>query len=420
MATVHTLSPNSQEIEVAPKAQDRLFDCAVVGTGPAGMITALALAHAGLDTVLIGPPVNLEDARTTALMDASRQFLENIGIWNDLKAAFTPLEKMRLIDGTDRLIRAPETTFAASELSLPAFGYNILNKDLNRILLELVKSSALIEKVEGTIESVVTAEHEAQMLLQNGNRFKAQVVLGADGRKSVVRQSAGIETKTWQYNQAALVLNLKHDLPHFNISTEFHRRTGPFTMVPLPGKQSSLVYVETPERADALLKMDDAGLARELEKVCQHVLGKLEIISDRQVYPLSGLTAVQMGGHRSLLLGEAAHAFPPIGAQGLNLSLRDIAVATDLLETAKAANGDLGAPELLSKYDRNRKADVVTRTAAVDLLNRSLLTDALPVQALRSVGLYTASRIPMIRRLLMREGIAPSWSLPRLMRAKAS
>lgn len=420
MATVHTLAPNSQEIEVAPKAQDRLFDCAVVGTGPAGMIAALALAHAGLDTVLIGPPVNLDDARTTALMDASRQFLENIGIWKDLKAAFTPLEKMRLIDGTDRLIRAPETTFAAAELSLPAFGYNILNKDLNRILLELVKSSALIEKVEGSIESVVSSEREAQLLLQNGNRFKAQVVLGADGRKSVVRQSAGIETKTWQYNQAALVLNLKHDLPHFNVSTEFHRRTGPFTMVPLPGKQSSLVYVETPERADALLKMDDVRLARELEKVCQHVLGKLEIISDRQVYPLSGLTAVQMGGHRSLLLGEAAHAFPPIGAQGLNLSLRDVAVATDLLETAKAAKGDLGAPELLSKYDRNRKADVVTRTAAVDLLNRSLLTDALPVQALRSVGLYTASRIPMIRRLLMREGIAPSWSLPRLMRAKAS
>ncbi|KZK98473.1 MULTISPECIES: UbiH/UbiF family hydroxylase [unclassified Pseudovibrio] len=399
-------------------SQEKSYDCAVIGTGPAGMIAALALASNGLETVLIGPPVNLNDARTTALMDASRQFLDNIGIWKDLRSAFTPLEKMRLIDGTDRLLRAPETTFSASELDLPAFGYNILNKDLNRVLFDLVNNNELIELVEDTIKNVASNDHKATIELNNTPDISCHVVIGADGRNSVVRRSAGIETKNWKYPQAALVLNLKHDLPHYNISTEFHRNTGPFTMVPLPGKTSSLVYVETPERAEELNNYKDEALEAELEKLSKFVLGSLKLASPRQVYPLSGLTAVHLSGNRSLLMGEAAHAFPPIGAQGLNLSLRDIAVATELLANAKHTKADMGSAELLQKYDRSRKADVISRTTAVDLLNRSLLTDALPVQMLRSLGLYTASRIPLVRRLLMREGIAPSWNLPTLMRAQ--
>ncbi|KZL17553.1 2-octaprenylphenol hydroxylase [Pseudovibrio axinellae] len=400
-----------------PPLQETHFDCAVIGTGPAGMIAALALASNGLRTALVGPPVNLEDARTTALMDASRQFLENIGLWEDLRASFTPLERMRLIDGTDRLLRAPETTFSASELGLAAFGYNILNKDLNHALYRLVNSSEFVVTIEDTIKSVRSNDHKATIELNNTQDLSCQVVIGADGRNSVVRRSAGIETKNWKYPQAALVLNLKHDLPHLNVSTEFHRNTGPFTMVPLPGKSSSLVYVETPERAQELNNYSDSALEAELEKLSKFVLGSIRLASPRQVYPLSGLTASHMSGNRSLLMGEAAHAFPPIGAQGLNLSLRDVAVATELLANAKRTGADMGSSDLLQKYDRSRKADVISRTTAVDLLNRSLLTDALPVQALRSLGLYTASRIPLVRRFLMREGIAPSWSLPRLMRA---
>lgn len=176
--------------------QAKSFECAVVGTGPAGMIAALALAKNGIETVLVGPPVNLNDARTTALMDASRQFLDNIGIWKDLRTSFTPLEKMRLIDGTDRLLRAPETTFDAAELNLPAFGYNILNKNLNRVLFDLVETCDLIERIEGSVKTVTSNDHKASLALADGSTLTCNVVIGADGRNSAVRRSAGIETKT--------------------------------------------------------------------------------------------------------------------------------------------------------------------------------------------------------------------------------
>ncbi|MDD7908793.1 UbiH/UbiF family hydroxylase [Pseudovibrio exalbescens] len=393
------------------------YDCIVVGTGPAGMICALALAAKGINTAIVGPAPNLEDSRTTALMAASKEFLVNIGIWSALEQDFTSLEKMRLIDGTNRLIRARETTFDAAELKLPAFGYNILNKNLNRLLGDLIEQTDNLTHVPGTISAVRSDAKTASVTMAGGAKLQAPLVVGADGRRSVVRECAGIEVETWTYEQSALVLNLAHHLPHYNVSTEFHRETGPFTLVPLPGRESSLVCVERPEEAERLKKLSDEELALELEKICHSVLGKFEVISERQVYPMSGLKALKLAGNRSVLIGEAAHAFPPIGAQGLNLSLRDVAVITDLAERTKKQDGDLGSEDVLKAYEKHRWSDITSRTSAVDLLNRSLLSSALPVQVLRSIGLYTAATISPLRKLLMREGIAPSWRLPRLMRS---
>lgn len=396
------------------------FECVVVGTGPAGMIAALALASRGVRTALVGPAPNMNDSRTTALMAASRDFLENIGIWTALEADFTALEKMRLIDGTTRLIRARETTFDAHELNLPAFGYNILNKNLNRGLEKLIGENRDVTFIEGSVTSVRSSPTEATLTLAGGRTLAAKLVVGADGRKSLVREAAGIDVDTWAYKQSALVMNLSHDLPHYNVSTEFHRETGPFTLVPLPGRESALVCVEAPDVAERLSRLDDETLARELEDIAHSVLGKFKVISERQVYPMSGLKAKRLSGNRSVLVGEAAHAFPPIGAQGLNLSLRDIAVIADLAGKAKAHHQDPGGDDVLARYERQRWSDINSRTNAVDMLNRSLLTSALPIQVLRSIGLYTASTLGPVRRLLMREGIAPTFLLPRLMRRTAS
>lgn len=259
------------------------------------------------------------------------------------------------------------------------------------------------------------AEH-TRLDLDTGGQVSARLVVGADGRNSPVRAAVGIDTKSWRYPQSALIVNLDHDLPHRFHSTEFHTPTGPFTLVPLSGRGSSLVCVESPEVAQELAAMADDALALELERRAHSVYGKMRIAGARQVYPLGGLVATRMGARRAALVGEAAHVFPPIGAQGLNLGLRDVAALVEIVVAARDRGEDIGSDAVLDRYERQRRVDITSRTTAVDLLNRSLLSDLLPVQALRSVGLYLAARVAPLRRMLMREGIAPVLARPKLMR----
>ncbi|MBM22609.1 MAG: 2-octaprenyl-6-methoxyphenyl hydroxylase [Stappia sp.] len=393
-----------------------VHDVAVVGAGPSGLAMAIALARSGLFTVLIAPDVTAEDDRTTALLDSSVEMLKSLDLWERILPHAAPLAHMRIIDGTERLFRAPETVFDASELKLEAFGYNIRNRDLNRILGEAASGTEGLTRIHARFEGLEAGADCTRLDLETGEHVCVRLVVGADGRNSPVRDAVGIDTKTWRYPQAALIVNLDHDLPHRFHSTEFHTPTGPFTLVPLSGRGSSLVCVERPEVAQELAAMDDDTLALELERRARSVYGKMRIDGARQVYPLGGLTATRMGARRAALVGEAAHVFPPIGAQGLNLGLRDVAALVEIVVSARDRGEDIGSDEVLGRYERQRRADITSRTTAVDLLNRSLLTDMLPVQALRSIGLYLASRVAPLRRMLMREGIAPVLARPKLMR----
>ncbi|WP_122520152.1 UbiH/UbiF family hydroxylase [Pannonibacter phragmitetus] len=383
------------------------FDAAVIGAGPSGMAAALLLARRGLRTALVAPEVNTKDARTTALLQASVALLDEIGVWDKLAARSAPLAHMRLIDDTRRLIRAPETTFDASELGLEAFGYNVLNRELNAELEAAVLKADGLTWLKTRLAKLEPAEAEVRLTLEDGTTLTAALAVGADGRTSMVRQAAGIDVREWSYPQMALVMNLEHDRPHGSVSTEFHTPTGPFTLVPLPGRMSSLVCVVTPETATHLKAYEDGALALELERRAHSVLGAFRIASPRQVYPLSGMIAKKAAANRCALIGEAAHVFPPIGAQGLNLGLRDVADLARITGESKARGEDVGSALTLARYDSARKPDITSRTTAVDLLNRSLLTDMLPVQALRSLGLYAAGRFPPLRKFLMREGITP-------------
>jgi len=379
------------------------------------LVSALALAAAGVETLLIAPAA-AADHRTTALLAGSVTALETLGVWNACSPQTAPLRKIRIIDDTQRLIRAPETVFDAAEIDLEAFGYNIENRHLLAALdaraaalkLPRISANALAVKVD---DNGVTVAHA------NGE-VRVRLVVAADGQRSFCRTAAGIATTRHAYPQTAITLNMSHARPHQDTSTEFHTASGPFTLVPLPGRRSSLVCVLDPETADSLAAMSDAELSVEIERRAHSLFGKISVEPGRGVFPLAIQTADAFARARIALVGEAAHVVPPIGAQGLNLGLRDGATIAEIVADARRQNLDAGAPEVVARYETQRRADIASRTMAVDVLNRSLLTDFLPVQGARGLSLFLMDRIGPLRRALMREGVTPSVSRPRLMRGE--
>ena len=394
------------------------FEVVVIGGGPAGLTATLALASAGVDAALISARRSA-DSRTTALHRGSITALETLGVWERCSAHAAALSAIRIVDDTSRLLRAPEVSFSAQEIGLEAFGYNIENTHLVAALEARAAELPAFHRIDETVTSLDLNDGGVTVILADARRIAARLAIGADGRNSLTRRAAGIALDSRSYPQTALALNLRHTRPHGNVSTEFHTETGPFTLVPLPGLRCGLVCVVDRRQADDLLSLDDEALGREIETRSHSILGGIAVEPGRGVFPLEMATARSMVRPRVALIGEAAHVMPPLGAQGLNLSLRDAATIGELVAAAHRAGDDVGSDALLADYERRRRSDIGTRTFAVDLLNRSLLTDFLPVQALRGFGLYVMDQIAPLRRAVMREGIAPSADTPRLMRGEA-
>jgi len=390
-------------------------EVAVIGAGPAGLVSAIALAAAGVDTLLVAPPARA-DHRTTALLAGSVTALDTLGAWQGCAPQAAPLKKLRIVDDTRRLFRAPEVSFAAAEIDCEAFGHNVENRHLIAALqtrvaalgLKSIASPALAIEIVASSVTIRRADGEARV----------QLAIGADGAHSICRTAAGIMTRRRAYPQAALTLNLAHARPHDDTSTEFHTEEGPFTLVPLPGRRSSLVCVVTPEHCEQLAAMDDAALSAEIERRAHSLLGPITVEAGRGVFPLAVETADGFARNRIVLVGEAAHVVPPIGAQGLNLGIRDAATIAEIVADAHQHGKDPGSPEVLARYDTERRTDIVTRTLAADLLNRSLLSGFLPTHGARGLSLYLVDRIGPLRRAMMREGVTPAASQPKLMRGE--
>lgn len=392
----------------------------VVGGGPAGLTAAVALAAGGISTVLVGKRPPTPDNRTTALLAGSVTALETLGVWGRCAAQAAPLRTMRIVDDTGRLWRAPEIKFEANEIDLDAFGYNIENRHLIEALEHRAHALSNLRLIEDEVTSVVSAGDEVIVSLdEGGGTLRAPLTIGADGRNSMCRGAAGIKIEERAYPQVALTTCLKHSRPHHDTSTEFHTPTGPFTLVPLPGDRSSLVWVLGPAAADERAALDDVALAAEIERASHSILGKIEVEPGRGLFPLRVATVQRFADKRIALVGEAAHVIPPIGAQGLNLGLRDAATIGELAVAAHRQHRDTGGANVVANYDRLRRADVGSRTIAIDLLNRTLLSDFLPVQGARGLGLYLIDRVGPLRRAVMREGVAPTTAQPRLMRGEA-
>ncbi|MBP2152178.1 UbiH/UbiF family hydroxylase [Xanthobacter autotrophicus DSM 597] len=384
---------------------DVMHEVVVVGAGPAGLATAIGLAARGVSTALVTGPDRGADHRTTALLEGSVRILDSFGVWASIAPRAAPLRDMRIADATRRLVRAPEVTFRSAEIGLDAFGYNIENDALRNSLLAAAMEMPDLHIARTSVERIDFAPDAVTLALADGARLSARLVAGADGRQSTVRAAAGIKMRNRAYPQVAFTATVRHTRPHEDTSTEFHTESGPFTLVPLAGERSSIVCVVTEREAIRLLGLGDEALARELEARASSVLGRFEMEGGRGAFPLAAETAESLVGDRVALLSEAAHIMPPIGAQGLNLGLRDAAALVALVADALASGRDPGSREVLARYADKRQRDISNRMSAVDLLNRSLLSDLVPVQSVRGFGLYLLDRVGPLRRTLMRLGV---------------
>lgn len=376
-------------------------DIAIVGAGLVGLMAAHELSSLGGKTVaLIAPPHNGNDGRTTAMLMPTIERLEAYGVWPMAKSKTAPLRTMRLIDGTKRLLRARPISFEAGELGVDAFGYNIPNADMTQLLEDRLPHN--VSRISSSVLSAHAEEGKTCLVLENGTSVQAELAIAADGRNSILRETAGIGIRHWSYPQVALVTSFAHTLPHNDVSTEFHTESGPFTQVPLPpiqGKKylSSLVWAVRPKQAETILAQSTESLAATIEGKMQSILGKVTIESDLQSFPLSGQTATKFAANGIALIGEAAHVFPPIGAQGFNLGVRDVVAL-------KAALASLSSNPL-EQYSRARLLDVNTRSMGVHMLNRSLLSDFLPVQAARVAGVAALQSWGWLRKRIMQQGM---------------
>lgn len=395
---------------------ERSTEAIVVGGGATGLTAAVALASAGIETTLVSAQAPT-DHRTTALIASSVTALNTLGVWWRCRGHAAPLETMRIVDDSRRLWRAPEVRFSAQEIGLDAFGWNIENRHLLAALSSRAAEITTLVMVEDEAVTMRIGDEHVNVATHAGAAIRGRLLIGADGRASRTRSLAGIATTRRGTGQTALTFNLSHTRAHKNISTEFHTEHGPFTLVPLPGLRSSLVCVVRRREVQRLTNLNALALAEELERRAHSILGRFAVEQGRGVFELAVETAAHLATHRVVLVGEAAHTLPPIGAQELNLGLRDAATIAEIAGDARRVGKDVGAPDVTQEYERRRRLDVASHTLAVDFLNRSLLSDFLPVQGARGLGLYALDRVGPLRRATMRVGVEAPFS-PRLMRGK--
>jgi 2-octaprenyl-6-methoxyphenol hydroxylase len=404
--------------------RERGCEIAVVGTGPSGLVAALALGKVGASVIALGlPPQNPISAsvetRTAALLASSIDLLKRLEVWDGLKSEAAPLKAIRIIDASKSLLRAPDIEFKASELGLEAFGYNISNTALVAALYARA-SKVLPHVIEVNVDAIAIDRSKVVLTLGDGAEVTARLLVAADGRRSLCRKSAGISMSERHYDQAAIASSFRHGRPHQGVSTELHKENRSVTTVPLPDPHaSSLIWVGPRSEIAQLMQLDAERFEEELSARLGGLLGSISALGPRAEFPVTGLSADTLAANRTALVGEAAHILPPIGAQGLNLGFRDAAALADCVAIALGRDGDPGGDDVLASYRRARGLDILTRTLGVDLLNRSLLSQFLPLQAARGIVSHGLKALPPLRRLVMRLGLTPPSELPSLMRPGA-
>jgi len=391
------------------------YDIVVSGGGVAGLAAASVFGSAGFSVLCVdpAPPITARDAegadlRTTAFLQPAQALLDRAGLWARLAPHAADLQVMRIVDAGGS-VPEPRVTreFDASDISDRPFGWNLPNWLLRREMVAHLESLPSVTFRPGTgTTTLFTRESEARVGLSDGTRVRCRLVIAADGRNSPIREAAGGEVKTTRYGQKALAFAVTHPIPHENVSTEIHRSGGPFTLVPLPDHEgrpsSAIVWMEDGPEVARLAALPVEDFEAEMNIRSCHLFGPLTLASRRTVWPIISQVAERMCAERVALVAEAAHVVPPIGAQGLNMSLGDMRV---LLELAEAAPERLGDRAMLETYHRRRHLEVRARVTGIDLLNRASMMRAQPLRDVRAQALDAIYSLAPVRKTLMQMGL---------------
>ncbi|SMY09206.1 UbiH/UbiF family hydroxylase [Flavimaricola marinus] len=390
-------------------------DIFISGGGVAGLTAAAVFGSVGFSVICVDPtaPVTTGDApgsdlRTTAFLQPARDLLEEAGLWDRLKTDATPLNVMRIVDISGPAGTPPVSRdFEASDIGDAPFGWNLRNWVLRREMLDRLGDLPNVSFRPGVgFERLVARDAEALVSLSDRSQISAKLVIAADGRQSPVRAAVGIDVRTSRYGQKALSFAVTHDMPHGNVSTEIHDQGGPFTLVPLPDHDgspcSAVVWMTDGPEAQRLARLAPSDFNAAATDRSAGLYGPLSLVAGPQVWPIISQIADRMAAARVALIAEAAHVLPPIGAQGLNMSLADLACLRDL---ALASPDRLGSPEMLDRYHRERHTDILLRVKGVEVLNRTSQSSSAWLQGLRAHGIKALHDVEPIRRGLMRLGL---------------
>lgn len=390
------------------------IDILVVGGGVAGLTAAACFGAAGFRVTCVDPaaPVTDEsapgvDLRTTALLQPARTLLEAAGLWDSLAPEATPLEVMRIVDASGASGSRVTRDFTASDLGDTPFGWNLRNRILKHRIRDRIDSMPDVDfRPSVGFVGMVPRDKTAIVTLDDGSTIEPRLILACDGRDSTVRAACGIQARTIRYGQKALSFAVTHPVSHDNVSTEVHRNGGPFTYVPLQDLDgrpcSAIVWMETGREAQRLAALPRTEFEAAATERGAALYGPLTLVAGPQVWPIISRITDRMDGPRTALMAEAAHVVPPIGAQGLNMSLADLSC---LLDLAVSDRDGLGSRQMLATYSRRRQPEIALRVAGVDALNRASMAASPRLHELRAAGIRALHDVAPVRTTVMKLGL---------------
>ena len=400
-------------------------DVTIGGAGFAGLALAIALRQ-GLGeafTVTVVDPAmasaQSKDPRASAIAAAARRLFEAIEVWDAVADKAQPILDMVVTDSKlDDAVRPTFLTFGGDVEPGEPFAHMVENWHLVDALVAKAKELG-IELRAGAVSGFENVQHAVDVALAGGESISTRLLVGADGARSQIREQAGIATHGWNYDQSAIVTTVAHERDHNGRAEEHFLPAGPFAILPLTGKRSSIVWTEDRREAERIVALPDDEFHAELEKRFGLQLGDIAVAGPRRAFPLGLFTARSFIAERLALIGDAAHIIHPIAGQGLNMGLRDVAALAEAIADAARLGLDIGGADVLERYQRWRRFDTMTMGVATDGLNRLFSNSSDVLRLMRDLGLGVVERIPALKRVFIREAAGFTGELPKLLRGEA-